>query len=107
MPQETDRRCDLTVLGDGVNAAEGVGSVDEGEESTSRQETEGDFICCNINNNNNDNYKASPPRRMQKTRIHIRALKDLCRSIACVFASPLMIDEHKVVLVSKIKNKIK
>lgn len=43
LPQETDRRCDLTGV-DGVNA-DGMGSLVGGEESTSRQETEGDFIC--------------------------------------------------------------
>lgn len=44
LPQETDRRCDLTGV-DGVSA-EGVGSAGTGgDESTSRQETDGDFMC--------------------------------------------------------------
>lgn len=44
LPQETDRRCDLIVVG-GVVTTEGEASLDDGDESTSRQETEGDFTC--------------------------------------------------------------
>lgn len=43
LPQETDRRCDLTLLS-GVTQVR-AGSVGGGEESTSRQETDGDFMC--------------------------------------------------------------
>lgn len=44
LPQDTDRRCDLTGVV-GVSAM-GVWSAGTGgEESTSRQETEGDFMC--------------------------------------------------------------
>lgn len=44
LPQETDRRCDLTAVV-GVVRIEGVESLDGGDESTSRQETDGDFTC--------------------------------------------------------------
>lgn len=43
LPQDTERRCDLTAVC--VVGAEGAGSVGGGDESTSRQETEGDFMC--------------------------------------------------------------
>lgn len=44
LPQETERRWVLEVLL-GVVTAVGVGSLGAGEDSTSRQETEGDFMC--------------------------------------------------------------
>lgn len=44
LPQEAERRCDLVGV-DGVKVA-GVESLVGGEESTSRQDTEGDFMCC-------------------------------------------------------------
>lgn len=36
---------------DGVNVA-GVESLDGGDVSTSRQDTDGDFMCCHIKKNN-------------------------------------------------------
>lgn len=47
LPQEIDRRCDLVGV-DGVSAA-GVESLVEEDVSTSRQDTDGDFMCCNGN----------------------------------------------------------
>lgn len=44
LPQETDRRCDLTDVV-GVVSTDGEPSLDDGDDSTSRQETEGDFMC--------------------------------------------------------------
>lgn len=43
-PHETERRWVLETLL-GVVAEVGVGSLGGGEDSTSRQETEGDFTC--------------------------------------------------------------
>lgn len=45
LPQETDRRCDFVGV-DGVSEA-GVDSLVEVDVSTSRQDTDGDLICCN------------------------------------------------------------
>lgn len=45
LPQEADRRCDF-VGEDGVRVA-GVESLVGGDVSTSRQETDGDLMCCN------------------------------------------------------------
>lgn len=47
LPQEADRRCDFVGV-DGVKAA-GVESLVGGDVSTSRQDTDGDFICCDWN----------------------------------------------------------
>lgn len=47
LPQEADRRCDFVGV-DGVNVA-GVDSLVGGDVSTSRQDTDGDFMCCNRN----------------------------------------------------------
>lgn len=44
LPQEAERRCDFVGV-DGVNTA-GVVSVLGGDVSTSRQDTDGDLICC-------------------------------------------------------------
>lgn len=49
LPQEADRRCDFVGV-DGVNLA-GVESLIGGDVSTSRQETDGDLICCRTKNN--------------------------------------------------------
>lgn len=49
VPQEADRRCDLVGV-DGVNVA-GVESLVGGEVSTSRQDTDGDLMCCHGNKN--------------------------------------------------------
>lgn len=49
LPQEADRRCDLVGV-DGVSAA-GAGSLEGGDVSTSRQDTEGDLMCCTRNQN--------------------------------------------------------
>lgn len=43
LPQEADRRCDFVGV-DGVNVA-GVDSLVGGDVSTSRQDTDGDFMC--------------------------------------------------------------
>lgn len=48
LPQEADRRCDFVGV-DGVSVA-GVESLVEGDVSTSRQDTDGDLMCCNRNN---------------------------------------------------------
>lgn len=50
LPQEADRRCDFVGV-DGVNAA-GVESLVGGDVSTSRQDTDGDLMCCRGNENN-------------------------------------------------------
>lgn len=50
LPQEADRRCDFVGV-DGVSVA-GVESLDGGVVSTSRQDTDGDLICCDRNENN-------------------------------------------------------
>lgn len=47
LPQEADRRCDFVVV-DGVNVA-GVESLVGGDVSTSRQDTDGDLMCCRRN----------------------------------------------------------
>lgn len=47
LPQEADRRCDFVGV-DGVSVA-GVESLDGGVVSTSRQDTDGDLICCDRN----------------------------------------------------------
>ena len=52
LPQEADRRCDFVGV-DGVNVA-GVESLGGGDVSTSKQDTDGDLICCNDNNSNYD-----------------------------------------------------
>lgn len=52
LPHEADRRCDFVGL-DGVRVA-GVGSLVGGDVSTSRQDTDGDLICCNRNKNGAD-----------------------------------------------------
>lgn len=44
LPQEADLRWDLVGV-DGVRVA-GVESLVEGDVSTSRQDTDGDLICC-------------------------------------------------------------
>lgn len=44
LPQEAERRCDLVGV-DGVKVA-GVESLVGGEVSTSRQDTDGDLMCC-------------------------------------------------------------
>lgn len=49
LPQEADRRCDFVVV-DGVNVA-GVESLVFGDVSTSRQDTDGDLMCCRRNEN--------------------------------------------------------
>ncbi len=50
LPQEADRRCDFVGV-DGVSVA-GVESLVGGDVSTSRQDTDGDLICCNRYKNN-------------------------------------------------------
>lgn len=46
LPQEADRRCDFVGV-DGVKVA-GIGvSLGGGDVSTSKQDTDGDLICCN------------------------------------------------------------
>ena len=50
LPQETDRRCDFVGVV-GVNVA-GMDSMVEDDVSTSRQDTDGDLICCNQKNSN-------------------------------------------------------
>lgn len=45
VPQEAERRCDFVGV-TGVKAA-GVELLAGGDVSTSRQDTDGDFICCN------------------------------------------------------------
>lgn len=52
LPQEAERRCDFVGV-DGVNVA-GVESLGGGDVSTSKQDTDGDLICCNKNNSNYD-----------------------------------------------------
>lgn len=49
LPQEADRRCDFVGV-DGVSTA-GVDSLVGGDVSTSRQDTDGDLICCRIKSN--------------------------------------------------------
>lgn len=44
LPQEAERRCDLVGV-EGVKVA-GVESLVGGDVSTSRQDTDGDFMCC-------------------------------------------------------------
>lgn len=44
LPQEAERRCDLVGV-DGVKVA-GVESLVGGDVSTSRQDTDGDLMCC-------------------------------------------------------------
>lgn len=48
LPQEADLRCDFVGV-EGVREA-GVDSLVGGDVSTSRQDTEGDLMCCNRNN---------------------------------------------------------
>lgn len=50
LPQEADRRCDFVGV-DGVNVA-GVESLVGGDVSTSRQDTDGDLMCCHRDKNN-------------------------------------------------------
>lgn len=47
VPQEADRRCDFVGVV-GVNVA-GLESLVGGDVSTSRQDTDGDLICCDGN----------------------------------------------------------
>lgn len=49
LPQEAERRCDFVGV-DGVKVA-GVESLVGGDVSTSRQDTDGDLICCDGNKN--------------------------------------------------------
>ena len=56
LPQEADRRCDFVGV-DGVNVAGVVDSlVGDGDVSTSRQDTDGDLICCDKSKNNGADY---------------------------------------------------
>lgn len=57
VPQEADRRCDLVGVV-GVNVA-GLESWVGGDVSTSRQDTDGDLICCD-GNKKNSNVKVTP-----------------------------------------------
>lgn len=49
MPQEAERRCDFVGV-TGVKVA-GVELLVGGDVSTSRQDTDGDLICCNRKKN--------------------------------------------------------
>lgn len=62
LPQETDRRCDLTAVV-GVVRTEGVASLGGGDESTSRQETDGDFTCWNRGNYDNTLRNSSTTKK--------------------------------------------
>lgn len=46
LPQEADRRCDFVGV-DGVKVAGAGESLGGGDVSTSKQDTDGDLICCN------------------------------------------------------------
>lgn len=73
LPQEADRRCDFVGV-DGVNLA-GVESLIGGDVSTSRQDTDGDLICCSRRKRSVRKWLHS---RSSEKRRRKKCLKSIC-----------------------------